>query len=180
MVRLAAPILLVSTRRLFQRGDPGWESYVDFIGLPQLRKVITIDTSLNAYVDRCGDYIGELDDVPSLLEMVPRPKPPREFHLVAAAVGETEPPRPDGFELVGFDLSDETTTSSLLNCGPWQGDLEPLTERLDEDGLLTLADARLAQQLLPRVWGPVDPHAHVTIWALFVSPLPRAPDPTST
>ena len=50
----------VSTRRDFRRGDPGWDRYVDFIGLPSLTRVITIDAALNPYADRCGSYLGDV------------------------------------------------------------------------------------------------------------------------
>jgi hypothetical protein len=63
-------------------------------------------------------------------------------------------------------LSDETHTSSLLNCGPWEGKLSPLASRLNCYGLLTYEDAVLAQTLLPTEW-PGDPHGEVTIWALY-------------
>ena len=63
-------------------------------------------------------------------------------------------------------MSDETWTSSLLNCGRWQGILEPIARRTKENGLLKLEDAKLAQSLLPKAWGG-DPHGFVTVWALF-------------
>jgi len=68
---------------------------------------------------------------------------------------------------LGHDLSDETGVSSLHNCGRWEGQLEPLTRRLNDVGLLSLADAELARKLLPLEWGEHDHHAHVTIWALY-------------
>ncbi len=40
------------------------------------------------------------------------------------------------FHLLGFDLCDETKTSSILNCGPWTGLLFPLTKKLNNYGLL--------------------------------------------
>jgi len=49
------------------------------------------------------------------------------------------------------------------NCQPWTGRLEPFMYRLNEFGLLSLADAELARNLLPLEWGDHDHHAHVTI-----------------
>ena len=68
--------------------------------------------------------------------------------------------------LLGHDLSNETHTSSLLNCGPWEGQLKPFTERLNEYGLLSRQDAESAKKILPNEWGD-DPHARVTVWALY-------------
>jgi hypothetical protein len=69
-------------------------------------------------------------------------------------------------KLLGHDLSDETWTSSLLNCGRWSGVLAPIAQRVNQYGLLNLEDAKKAQALLPQAWHD-NPHAHVTIWALF-------------
>jgi len=68
--------------------------------------------------------------------------------------------------VMGYDLSDETWTSSLLNCGRWEGTLAPIAQRVNQYGLLSLEDAKTAQSLLPEAWHD-DPHAMVTIWALF-------------
>ena len=69
-------------------------------------------------------------------------------------------------KLLGYDLSDETWTSSLFNCCTWQGGLEAIAGRASENGLLGFDDAKLAQALLPDAW-PGDPHANVTVWAPF-------------
>ena len=68
--------------------------------------------------------------------------------------------------LLGHDLSDRTRTSTLLNCGRWEGVLEPIAKRARDNGLLDLPDAKLAQALLPEAWQG-DAHAYVTIWALY-------------
>jgi hypothetical protein len=54
----------------------------------------------------------------------------------------------------------------VLNCGPWTGELAPFTRRLNGYGLLTLDDAVAAKSILPRAW-PGEPHANVTVWALY-------------
>lgn len=157
----------LSTRKRFGETDPNWADYVAFVGLAHLREVRTIDTSLNAYV---GDR-GELE-VTTL----------EQLHPVRAALGpvggdayvllyldaekEQAPPAAIGARLLGHDLSDETHTSSLLNCGRWEGVLAPLTRRRNAYGLLTFDDAVEAKALLPRAW-PGDPHARVTVWALY-------------
>jgi hypothetical protein len=37
----------LSRRRTFRAGDPGWDEYIAFIGLPHLREVRTLDGVLN-------------------------------------------------------------------------------------------------------------------------------------
>jgi hypothetical protein len=160
--------LWLSTRRIRRRGDPDWDDYVRFVGLPHLQEVRTIDSWCNPHID--GDYeLGTLKELWERLEMhmLPIPDPDREYYLLftnaLGANGLIEHPR---LKLLGYDLSDETGTSSLLNCGRWQGVLEPIAKRTGENGLLTLEDAKLAQALLPEAWGR-DPHSFVTVWELF-------------
>lgn len=162
----------LSTRRVRRRGDPEWDGYIEFIGLPHLREVRTIDSWCNPCVD--GNYpVSTLDELwAQLASGVPiAPASGSEYHLLFVDAlgpnGSVEHPR---LHLLGYDLSDETWTSSLLNCGRWQGVLEPIAQRTRENGLLGLEDAKLAQSLLPEAWAG-DPHGLVTVWALFeVSP----------
>ncbi len=92
----------------------------------------------------------------------------QHYYLLAVNLEEDAPPTlPDNAVLLGYDLTDETHTSSVLNCGPWTDKLAPIAQRLNRYGLLTLEDARLAEQLLPQVWGEEEPHAWVDIWALY-------------
>lgn len=162
----------LSTRRVRRRGDPEWDTYIEFVGLSHLREVRSIDSWCNPCVD--GNYPAfTLDELWAHLESgMPRaPACKSEYYLMFADAlgtkGSVEHPR---LRLLGYDLSDETWTSSLLNCGRWQGVLEPIARRASENGLLGLEDAKLAKALLPEAWGD-DPHGLVTIWALFeVSP----------
>lgn len=158
----------VSTRRSFRDGDEGWPRYIEFIGLPELREVRSLDPMLNEYVQCCGSHpLRSYGDLAAALDSLPRPSGKGEYHLlfVEAEHGQA-PPAGARCSLLGHDLSDETHTSSVLNCGPWTGELAPFTERLNGFGLLTLADAVAAKSILPRVW-PGDPHANVTVWALY-------------
>lgn len=158
----------LSTRRSFRAGDKGWAEYLRFIGLPDLREVRTLDSSLNAYVDD-GEplVVGSADELEKARALLPRPRDAADYYLLAVDTAhEQVPTTPLGLSLLGYDLSDETHTSSLLNCGPWEGVLAPLTRRLNEYGLLTLEDAKEARRLLPIAW-PNEEHAKVTIWALY-------------
>jgi hypothetical protein len=160
-------MLFVSTRQCFRYGDPGWDSYVASVELPHLREVRTIDAGLNKYVEQCGCVFCDSSEVESVLETLPRPTDGRGYYLLGRSLESDGDGAPDGFELLGCDLSDETMTSSLLNCGPWQGRLRPLVSRLNSYGLLSIADAREAQRLLPLEWGAEEPHAAADIWVLY-------------
>lgn len=167
-----AGAMWLSTREVCRAGDPEWDGYVQFVGLPHLREVRTIDSWCNPCVD--GNYpVFTLDELWHRLEigLLPAPAPGREYYLLFTdALGPNGSVRHSRLKPLGYDLSDETWTSSLLNCGRWQGVLEPIAQRTGENGLLSLEDAKLAQTLLPEAW-PDDPHANVTVWALFeVSP----------
>jgi hypothetical protein len=157
----------LSRRRMFRRGDQEWDDYIVFIDLPHLHEVRSIDGYLNKDLDGTV-YVHALDELEILLTHFEPLEPETQYFQLLAHQSLAQPALadPSRFRLLGYDLSDETHTSSLLNCGPWTGVLAPLTLRLNQYGLLTLADAQVAQALLPSVWC-ADPHAVVEIWALF-------------
>jgi hypothetical protein len=99
--------------------------------------------------------------------LIPPPVLGREYYLLFTdALGPNGNLADPRLKPLGFDLSDETWTSSLLNCGRWEGELARISRRTGENGLLSLEDAKAAQALLPEAWNG-DPHSFVTIWALF-------------
>jgi hypothetical protein len=156
----------LSMRAIRRAGDAEWDDYVRFIGLPKLREVRTIDSWCNPCVE--GNYFASsLAEVWELLELLPEPAQGREYYLLFMdALAADDLPDHPRLQLLGYDLSDETQTSSLLNCGRWEGDLEAIAQRTGENGLLGVDDAKLAQALLPDAWCG-DPHSFVTVWALF-------------
>jgi hypothetical protein len=158
----------VSTRRSFREGDAGWSKYVEFIGLPELKEVRSLDSMLNEYVQDCGSCpLESYEDLLAALRCLPLPSGEREYYLLFVdAEHEQAPPAGARCTLLGHDLSDETHTSSVLNCGPWTGELARFTRRLNGYGLLTLDDAVAVKSILPRAW-PGEPHANVTVWALY-------------
>lgn len=160
-------MLFVSTRRRFHYGDPGWDRYIAWIALPHLREVRTLDAALNKYVDECGSLYCEPSEVGSVLEMLPKPASDHEYYLLGRSLEAEGADSLDGFEFLGCDLSDETMTSSILNCGPWTGLLAPFVNRLNSYGLLSTTDAHQVQNLLPVEWGADEPHAAAKIWALY-------------
>ena len=157
----------LSTRKICRLGDPELEG-IQFAGLTHPRDVRTIDSRCNPCID--GNYqVDTLDELWELLgmDMLPVPVAGNEYYLMFTdALGPNGSVQHPRLRLLGYDLSDETWTSSLLNCRPWLGVLEPIARRTGESGLLTLDDAKLAQRLLPQVWGG-DPHGYVIVWALF-------------
>jgi hypothetical protein len=158
----------LSTRAIRRAGagDPEWDDFIRFRGRPQLREVRSIDSWRNPCVT--GNYpVYSVGDVWDRLELLPEPARGREYHLLFMdALAAGDPPEHLRLKLLGYDLSDETWTSSLLNCCLWQGELEAIAGRTGENGLLGFDDAKLAQALLPNAW-PGDPHGIVTVWALF-------------
>jgi hypothetical protein len=162
--------MILSVRRKFRRGDEGWIDYIESKGLAHLTEVRTIDPFLNRYAPHSGYIECTPETLAQALDELPTSDPINEYYSLAIDL-LTEPESvarlPDGWRMLGHDLSDETHISSLFNCSCWEGQLEPLTHRLNEVGLLSLADAELARKLLPMEWGETMDHANVTIWALY-------------
>lgn len=162
--------MFVSVRRKIRRGDARWLEYVESVNRPFLDEIRTIDFYMNPYAPHAGDEQCTPETLDQACGDLPIPDSNNEYYLLAIdllAEPEFAARVPDGWKLLGYDLSDETQTSSLHNCGRWEGQLEPLTRRLNEYGLLSLADAELARKLLPLEWGENMDHANVTIWALY-------------
>ena len=158
----------LSTRTKFRQGDAGWDKYAEFIQRPTLREVRSIDAALNSYVNNCGSFqLHSWDDIASVTDLLPVPDRESTYYLLFLETEhEGAPPPQLAARLLGYDLSDETMTSSLLNCGAWKGPLLPIAERHNAFGLLSLDDALTAKKLLPAEW-PNEPHGLVTVWALY-------------
>ncbi len=158
----------LSTRKIRRAGEPEWNGYMQFVGLPHLEEVRTIDSWCNPCLD--GNYAQDsIEGVWEFLEagVLKAPENDDEYHLLFVdAEGEHHPLRHPRLQLLGYDLSDETWTSSLLNCGRWMGPLEAIARRTKPNGLLNFEDALQAKALLPEAWNG-DPHAFVTFWALY-------------
>lgn len=160
--------MFVSTRKKFRKGDSGWNEYISFIQCWDLAEVRTLDSSLNRYADDFGYIECIPETLAEMMEYLPVPKIPEEYYLLVLALdGRFASYVPEGWTLLGHDLSDETHTSSLINCGPWKGLLAPFRKRLNAFGLLSKEDATEAQALLSQEWGEQEPHAHVVRWALY-------------
>jgi len=163
--------MLASVRTRIRKGDERWLVYINAVQRPHLDEVRTMDWYMNPYAPHAGDVNCTPETLAQALDDLPVPDPEENEYCLLAIDLLTEPESvarlPEGWKLLGYDVSDETRTSSLHNCGSWEGLLEPLVHRLNEFGLLSLADAELARKLLPLEWGEQERHAHVTIWALY-------------
>jgi hypothetical protein len=161
----------LSTRVIRRAGSPEWEGYINFIGLPHLREIRTIDSWCNPHTEGSGDWkLESTEQVWEFIEddLLPSPIPGKQYYLLFTDALSLEIPQllHPRLKLLGYDLSDETWTSSLLNCGRWEGKLAMIAQRVNQYGLLNLEDALTAQSSLPEAWHD-NPHAQVTIWALF-------------
>jgi len=162
--------MFLSMRCKFRKGDKGWREYIEPLRMPHLSEVRSVDSLLNYYAAHHGPEECTPETLAEALEELPLPDPKDQYYLLAIdllAEPEFVARLPAGWKLMGHDLSDDTRTSSLLACGRWEGQLEPLAQRTNEFGLLSFADAELARKLLPLEWGEQERHAHVTIWALY-------------
>jgi len=163
--------MILSVRTKIRRGDKRWLEYIKAVDRPHLDEVCTIDFYMNPYAPHASNERCTPETLAQALDDLPIPDPEKNEYYQLTIDMLTEPEAvarlPDGWKLLGYDVSDVTRTSSLHNCGPWEGLLEPLARRLNDVGLLSLADAELARKLLPMEWGENMDHANVTIWALY-------------
>src|SRR5512144_2357772 len=144
--------LWLSRRSIRRLGDAEWEDHMNFIGLRHLLEIRTIDWWGNPCID--GKLrLSSLDELWEAVSKLPKRATEREYRLLFTDAlgpwGMLQHPR---LRLLGYDLSDQTLTSSVLNCGRWEGVLEPIAKRTRDNGLLELPDAKLAQALLPEAW----------------------------
>lgn len=149
-------------------GSLSWDQYTDWMNLKFLDEVRTYDFTLNP---ANGTVLSEVSNVRemipkfSLLEVV------HSYEYLQLAINTAEenvPSLPDWFRLLGYDLVENGfAISSLLNCGPWKGELAEFTARLNEFGLLGLEEVKRAEIVLPVAWGQDEPHAFADVWAIF-------------
>jgi hypothetical protein len=135
----------------------------------QVEELRTVDISFNKVID--GTYLfNSLDEIPVFLEMLPKPNANQYYMLSADALTHELPDEKYGLTLLGYDLSDWTSTSTLTNCCEWTDALAEIASSVNKFGLLDLERAKRAQRLLPELWNHSD-HSQVTIWAVFELPL---------
>jgi len=155
----------LSTRQCLRHGEPQWDGFSDFVGLAHLSEVRSIDSCWNRCVE--GNFaVAAMPDLWEKLASLQPAESETEYHLLFADSAHHDTFTHPQLTFLGYDLSDETWTSSLLNCGRWEGQLAELAAGSRPNGLLDLPAAQTAQQILPEEWHD-DPHSYVTIWALY-------------
>lgn len=158
----------LTARNTFRRTDPAWQTYASWMKLEHLGEVRTIDAMLNDLIDRDHGVALVGEDWQDALPLFPELDPQTQYYQLAVDLStDLRPKESSRLRLLGYDLCDDTWTSSLLNCGPWEGILSGLDQRRNAFGLLDLDAATEAQRLLPEAWGENEIHAFVDVWALF-------------
>ncbi len=159
--------MFLSARNIYSKNDLGWNKYLEFLKFPISDTIYTIDFCLNDLVSGSETiHLNRVDEIEKLKKQLPTITDQQYYQLAINISEEAQPKLPKNITILGYDISDETEISSLLNCGPWEKDLARIVKRLNQYGLLTLKDAKIAQELLPKVWGEDEPHAFVDIWCI--------------
>ena len=162
---------LLGIKKKFLKDDPGWEDYIKWMKLLYLNEIRSIDPYLNkSYLNEggIGMYLLEKHQIEGALEIIPKDFPTSFYLMFAVPLSKNFLfDLPFEIKLLGCDLSDETHTYSLLNCGLLEGELQPFSKRLNKFGLLNEEDAKEFQKLLLKIWSKNDPHANTNIWVLY-------------
>jgi hypothetical protein len=171
--------LFVAKRPFDPSVGEGWDRYVAWSGLTQLKEVVSLDTMLcptlpeeltaadwehNVHADYQVFFFQSLEH---LLQRVAAAGRVNILLVLqnptASEVAAVDRP---GFDFAGFDLVDVYgDVSALTNCGGFEGVFT--NEELSELGLLTdLSRAQEVQAAL-RVRHPEEPHADCHLWAIW-------------
>ena len=95
----------ISTRNYFKRGDPGWENYIEFIQIPGLVEVRSIDSMLNDFVEDSGAVPCEREDVFEMIRELPPVSSGAYYQLAVNLREESARAASPGWNLLGYDLS---------------------------------------------------------------------------
>jgi hypothetical protein len=159
-------------------GD-GWDRYVAWSGLAQLREVVSLDTMLcptvpetltgpdwdhNVHADyqvfffRSLEYLRQRIATEGRLNILAVLQNPTAADLAVVTL--------PGFVFAGFDVVDVSgDVSALTNCGGFEGVF--VSSELSDLGLLTdLGRACEVQASLRRLY-PEEPHAECHVWAIW-------------
>src|SRR5512140_1141448 len=141
--------MFVSARQMFRVGDAYWSKYVSWIGLKNIQEVRSLDRHINRILpntDMCDCILG---DYQTALKRLPAIDPASQYVQLAVNLSwETPPTWVDSALFLGCDLADDCWRSGVLNYGPWPEELAGIALHVNQYGLLKLADARAAKQLM--------------------------------
>lgn len=171
--------LFVAKRPFDPSVGDGWDRYVAWSGLSQLREVVSLDTMLcptvpaeltaadwdyNVHADylvfffRSLDYLLNRVTANGRLNILAVLQNPTAADLAVVTL--------PGFAFAGFDLVDvHGDVSALTNCGGFEGVFAKA--ELSELGLLTDLSRAQAVQASLRVHYPGEPHADCDVWAIW-------------
>jgi hypothetical protein len=171
--------LFIAKRPFDPSVGEGWDNYVAWSGLAQLREVVSLDGMLCPTVPEQltpadWDYNVHADYQAfffrSLEYLLQRVTPEGRLNILAVLQNPTAADvavitLPE-FTFAGFDVLDvHGDISALTNCGGFEGVFA--NAELSELGLLTqLSRAREVQSSL-RMQYPEEPHANCHVWAIW-------------
>lgn len=172
-------VLFVAKRPFDPSVGEGWDRYVAWTGLSQLREVVSLDTMLcptvpeeltapdwehNVHADylvfffRSLDYLLKRIMAEGRLNILAVLRNPTAADLTGVSL--------PGFSFAGFDLVDVCgDVSALTNCGGFEGVFT--NAELSELGLLTDLSRAQAVQASLRLKYPEESHAECHIWAIW-------------
>lgn len=145
--------MYITARQKFNRNCKDWNHYINWIALSNIEEVRTIDSSLNKYVEKCGSIECNEKNLDEVFMFLPQIISDQYYLLMVNTSKEITPTLSDDFKLLGYDLADLSSTSSILNYGPWEGSLLCYKSKLNQFGLLDFDHAKIVKDLLPKEWG---------------------------
>lgn len=161
----------------FTQDGQGWDQFIEFSGLKQLKEVVSLDGLLCPPVlreikDDYWPYIVNEDfnlkffvDFDFLMKQVAGIE---VKNILCVIRNPTHPPIPPSgaFEFLGYDLVDrECSISALTNCGGF-ADVFSNSE-LSACGLLSGFERAVEVQRMLRSSHPNERHADCHLWAIF-------------
>jgi hypothetical protein len=69
----------LSTRIIRRAGSPEWSGYINFIGLPHLQSIRTIDSWCNPYAESSGNW--QLESIEQVWEFIEDDLQQAQFHM---------------------------------------------------------------------------------------------------
>jgi hypothetical protein len=168
------------TERFDSSFGDSWINYINWSKLTQLRRVISVDSSLNPKViekyndedwlhnikaDYLTDYFNDLDYLTSRIQIS------EKLNLLAVILEPKEDVSnlivDKDFVFLGYDLAElVTSTSALTNCGGFEKSFN--NSELSENGLIkSYSRAKEIQESL-KINYPEEEHANCIIWAIWI------------
>jgi hypothetical protein len=165
----------IATER-FDQSNPMWGKYIAWSGLEQLDEVVSLDGCLcptvlpNIKTEYWNHIVNENRMLRFFTDLDYLRNETAHIHsknlLCVFRNPSDHPESPEGFEFIGYDLTDkEVWISAITNCGGFPKAFS--NGELSEKGLFrTHKRSREVQDAL-RLQYPNEPHADCHLWAIF-------------